>query len=427
MRTTSLIMVFAAAAMQMLACRPQKAADEKGEHEPTSSQKSEEGDEEGDAGGTKVSRGENGNAVVSVSAETQARIGLRLQKLEKATRKKTLVAFGRLEQDPVATFTVRAPLAGFIVGDSSNPWPEIGQTIGAGTLIGHIRPRLGPVEMFDMRTRLASAHGEVEEVMADLEAARKSLASKQLLNKDQKVVSERTLEEAERDVKKGETRLSAAKETVKLLEDALGKGEGISVALPLTVERAGQVIQLDAEPGEAVESGQTILKVADQSRLIARIDLTTCPPSEVLSEPLGATIAVAGASEKKFAGKFIGGSTPADLMTSGRSFIFSMTDSANQLSPGLSVSAYMEMPGEAVTGVVVPQSAILRYAGSAWVYVQTAEEKFERMPVENAVPNDSGWFSVSLPAEKKVITDGAALLLSEELKSQIEAEEQGSE
>ena len=414
-------------AIQIGACTSKHAPGEKDENKPATSEKASEKHEEHEAGGVHVSRGENGHAIINIDAATQQRIGLKLQHLEKSTRKKILIAFGRLEQDPVATFTVRAPLAGFLISDSSKSWPELGRNVSAGTLIGQVRPRLGPVEMFDMRTRLATAHSEVDEVLADLEAARKSLASKQLLNKDQKVVSERTLEEAERDVKKGETRLAAARETVKLLEDAVGKGEGISVALPLTVDRSGQVVQLDAEPGEAVESGQIILKVADQSKLIARIDLATCPPSEILSEPLGATITVAGATEKKFSGKYIGGSAPADLMTAGRSFIFSIADSGNQLSPGLAVSAYMEMPGEAVAGVVVSDNSILRFAGSAWVYLEIAEDKFERVPVENATPNEKGWFSQSLPADKEVVTDGAALLLSEELKSQIEAEEEGSE
>jgi len=77
---------------------------------------------------------------------------------------------------------------------------------------------------------------------------------------------------------------------------------------------------------------------------------------------------------------------------------------------------------EPIEGVRVPRSAVVRFGGKTWVYVQRGGDRFERM----ALPADrvlaDGVFSDTLSPRTPVVTSGAQLLLSEEFKFQIKNE-----
>jgi len=78
--------------------------------------------------------------------------------------------------------------------------------------------------------------------------------------------------------------------------------------------------------------------------------------------------------------------------------------------------------GKPQKGVLVPVSAMIRFAGNTWVYVQTEADRFERMalPVDRAM--GEGFFTDVLDADMSVVTSGAQLLLSEEFRFQIKNE-----
>ena len=46
------------------------------------------------------------------------------------------------------------------------------------------------------------------------------------------------------------------------------------------------------------------------------------------------------------------------------------------------VTAFLEIPGVPRKGVLVPRSALIRYGGKVWVYLQNGEEEFIRRMVE---------------------------------------------
>jgi hypothetical protein len=69
--------------------------------------------------------------------------------------------------------------------------------------------------------------------------------------------------------------------------------------------------------------------------------------------------------------------------------------------------------------VLLPRSAVVRFNGTAWVYVQTAPDTFRRTEVSLAHSLEKGWFvQGSLNLQDKVVTVGAQQLLSEERKGQ---------
>ncbi len=93
------------------------------------------------------------------------------------------------------------------------------------------------------------------------------------------------------------------------------------------------------------------------------------------------------------------------------------------LVPGVNVSVFLPS-GQEQTGVVVPSSAVVWSQGSAWCYVEPSPGRFERISIQTGRPEAHGWFVTEdiLPGAR-VVTAGAQTLLSEEFRSQIQADQ----
>ncbi len=93
------------------------------------------------------------------------------------------------------------------------------------------------------------------------------------------------------------------------------------------------------------------------------------------------------------------------------------------LVPGVNVSVFLPS-GQEQTGVVVPSGAVVWSQGAAWCYVEESPGKFERIPVETGRPDAHGWFvTEDIEPGARVVTSGAQTLLSEEFRSQIQADQ----
>ena len=77
------------------------------------------------------------------------------------------------------------------------------------------------------------------------------------------------------------------------------------------------------------------------------------------------------------------------------------------------------MPGDPLTGVIVPRDSIVRLEGAGWVYVMNkGGESFTRRKIPLDRPTDAGWFVTgSLKTDDYIVVTGAQTLLSEELKA----------
>ena len=77
--------------------------------------------------------------------------------------------------------------------------------------------------------------------------------------------------------------------------------------------------------------------------------------------------------------------------------------------------------GTSGRGVSIPRSAILRFDGKAWVYIEQSSNQFSLREVPFESSNSSGWLVTSgfNPGDLVVVV-GAQVLLSEEQKSLIQ-------
>ncbi len=68
-------------------------------------------------------------------------------------------------------------------------------------------------------------------------------------------------------------------------------------------------------------------------------------------------------------------------------------------------------------GVVIPDAAVLWYAGQLWVYIETKPGVFERHVLVMSARDARGWFQEKgFQAGERVVVQGGELLLAQELK-----------
>ena len=367
-----------------------------------------------------VSRTAEGETIIRMNQAVQQRIGLQTNAVQRSYLEPQLVAYGRLEEDPSRTFTVRSPVAGTLQAGPGGSWPSIGQLITAGSAIGTVLPRIAPTDRVTLTTQLATARSEADSAAAAAEAARTAYERARVLNADAKNVSDRVVEEARSKLETERARLEAARENVRTIENSLRSG-GPASSIPLISQSEGTVVENMAQPGESVEAGTPLLRTSRFDRLVARIDL---PVGEAL--PVGAVMArivPAGLEHEILIADRFAPASVADPKAPGQSFLFRVRESRFGLRPGLAVTAYIPMGSTKRTGVTVPSSAVVRLSGKAYVYVQNESEQFVRKEIRTDTPVASGYFVANqLAPGTRLVVAGAQTLLSEEFKPEGVAE-----
>lgn len=365
----------------------------------------------------RVSRSPSGEIVVTLDREAQARIGLQVAALTPSARGSELAASGTLQEDPSRAFTLRAPVAGTVRASRAGDWPRLGAALSDDAVIGAIVPRVAPATKVDLEARLATAQSEVSAATASVVAARAAFDRAKDLNAHGKIVADRAVEETEARLKGEEARLTAAKEHARLIGESLKATTGPTGPIPLRVIRGGEVLEVAAQPGEAIESGQAILRLARFDILVAKVEL---PAGERIAAGAStARIVLIGQEEHPLRGERIAVAA-SDPKTLGQTLLFRVGAKGLLLRPGQALTAYLPTSDVSKPGVVIPRSAIVRFSGRAWAYVAASDGRFTRREVALDQPAEAGWFVTSrfTPGERVVIT-GGEVLLSEELKAEI--------
>ena len=371
----------------------------------------------------RISRNAEGDLIITLDAETQKRIALETAALTADTVRPEVAAYGRVQEDPDASFVVRAPTAGILRAATGRNWPLIGETIPDGTSIGTIEPRLAPIERVDLATRISDARADAEAAEARVIAARANFQRARILNADNKNISDRALQEAEASLKTEEARLAAARRNAAELDAAAARQATGTTPMPLPVSRGGEVVEILARPNETIESGQPILRVARFDTLLVRVDV---PAGEIVDRRLTmARIVAVGQEDRPLTGQRVSVAPTVDPSTLGQGFLFRIAGASTSLRPGAAVVAYLQAPGAAQHGVIVPYSAIVRAGGKTWVFRQLEPDEFSRREVAADRTTGKGVLVLeSLKPGDRIVVEGAQFLLSEEQKSQIQVGEE---
>lgn len=85
------------------------------------------------------------------------------------------------------------------------------------------------------------------------------------------------------------------------------------------------------------------------------------------------------------------------------------------LRTGMRIDALLPT-GPSLTGVAIPNSAVVWYANRPWVYVQSTDTQFVRREIAVDTPAPGGWFVARWQGGERVAVKGAALLFSQEFQ-----------
>jgi len=254
--------------------------------------------------------------------------------------------------------------------------------------------------LIDLRSRYLAAKSDIEVLRTALSYNKNEFLRLQTLNQDDKNVSDKVVATAKSNIKADEAKIAAAESSAKSITDSMRQmwGETLtqhasqlekSELLQNLISNQEVLIQITL-PFDAAEPGQ------NSSIMIA--------PTAVPSQSIRAL--------------FLSRAPASSTTIQGKTYFYHAK--TRDLRAGMQVNAVSATSSKVNDGVIIPNSAIIWYAGKSWVYKKTADEKFSRIPVATDTEAGNGWFyQGNLKPGDHVVTSGAQLLLSEEFKSQI--------
>jgi|BEDMetMinimDraft_2_1075160.scaffolds.fasta_scaffold01784_2 hypothetical protein len=336
-----------------------------------------------------------------------ASIGPRWPGVGDAVSWKTLPSATGPEEDESGKSPSPAPRT---TGEAKNP-PELRidpETLAAnGVKLTTLSPVLAPAEralpgrvldpepLIAAREALRNAAARLSAARTARAGAEAALSRDRALYHDHQNVAAATLEEAESafaSARAAETEAEAAME-------ALAAGART---------RWGETLAHDLETGSALIDAL----ISGRERLIA----LSWPAGEPLPTPLAPARFTLAPDAPPLLLAPIGPAASADPTSATRNLYYHGADPA--LLPGLNGTAYLPL-GTPRPVFLIPPSSVVWWQGKAYVYRALGEGRFTRLPLGDREP--SGYL---LPAQGlsrlAIVSEGAAVLLSEEFRSSID-------
>jgi len=92
---------------------------------------------------------------------------------------------------------------------------------------------------------------------------------------------------------------------------------------------------------------------------------------------------------------------------------------------GARVNAWLPISNQAQQGIIIPQAALIWHLGQSFVYLQSDEDEFKRVKINQKTRLDSEHYFIphGLQENDLLVISGAQVLLSEEFRGQIPAED----
>jgi len=346
-----------------------------------------------------------------------------------------LAVYGRVVPNPRATIEVRAPFSGSLRAAAGKPWPALGSRVKAGTVLGCLDIRVGPQERLDMQAKLHEAR--LKEKSAE-EVFRIHQERYERLKAAAAGVSQTDVDAARVQMVQSRTDLATARAGVTRWQEALADIQresrtGNVWSRTLSAPADGEITEVAARAGTAVEAGGLIARLVDFSKPLLRLDmpvasLTKGAPAKVQIHMVG----MGGPEDPSFppvSGKLVGPAAQVDAASQLAGYWYEIDLSGEKKEaqrlpaselwrPGLFVKT--EAPDARATptkALAVPATALVYHDGRTFVYIREAPGRFERRPVQ-VLGHDGAAVILTgaIRPGEPVVDHGAQLLLSEEFR-----------
>ncbi|MEO8838667.1 MAG: metal transporter [Herbaspirillum sp.] len=248
---------------------------------------------------------------------------------------------------------------------------------------------------FDIHNRLAAARADIDTLTVQAANSRAQYQRSRVLFADDRNVSEKSLQDAQTRMQADVAKLQSAKSTLSGLDAT-------------TRQQFGDVLTR-----AATKFGSELFQRLQARRaVVLRVTLpasygNVVPPLQIkVMATGGQSIPVRRLSASPF----------VDPAVQGNPWFYI----ARQAFPvGIRMSANVPTSTPSGSRLFIPEQALVWYGGQAWIFVQTAPDRFTRRYVPAANDGGQGLMMASgLHVGDLVVTQGAQLLLSEELKPQ---------
>jgi multidrug efflux system membrane fusion protein len=241
------------------------------------------------------------------------------------------------------------------------------------------------------RNSYTATQTQLQKLHVELDVARKEYARLKALFEQDHNVSEKSLQSAEGTLKANEADERAGEQQRNLQESMVRQEWGSVVSK--------WVLDDSPEFQHILNQRDVIVQVTMQA------DATFGAPKTISLEIPGTT---------RIGASLVSSFPRVDPRIQGRSFLYTAPGHLG-LTPGVNLLAHLSI-GSQMRGLIVPTSAVVWSEGKAWVYQQTASDRFTRRVVPTEAPVERGFFAAQgfAPGDK-VVTRGAQALLSEEM------------
>lgn len=255
-------------------------------------------------------------------------------------------------------------------------------------------------ELIDLRNATVAARTQADKATAALEASRREYERVEALHNDEQNLSLKALEAAQAQWHADEAA-------------ARGAGEALDAVARGARQKWGGVLA-----AAVVGDAPLFRRLAEQREVLLRV----ATPSGTGVTKAPATVRVAANDGSFRTASLVSASPQADPRIQGATFFYAAP--ADSLLPGTTLTAYLPTGAEQA-GRIVPAAAVVWWQGKAWIYLRSAPDRFVRKELPNAMPIEQGWFAPGMPKGTELVVRGAQMLLSEELRAQIQVGEEG--
>lgn len=266
----------------------------------------------------------------------------------------------------------------------------------AATMVPVFATVVDTTRLTDLANAWAVGAAQVSAARARAEASKASLARTRLLYADAQNASLAQLQAAQATYAADEAGANAAQAQA-------------ATALASARQEFGPSLT----PGSAL-----VAAIVSRRSLLLQVAL----PPDAGTPP--STLVVEGDGGVRASARLIGAAARADPRVAGRG-VYYIVPGSSGLVPGMSVTAQLAT-GVAGPGATVPASAIVSWQGRNWIYRRRGDGAFVRVAISTDQRDQAANYIVhDLAVGTPVVTGGAQLLLSEELKGQTSADGDG--
>ncbi|WP_036302754.1 efflux RND transporter periplasmic adaptor subunit [Methylotenera sp. L2L1] len=254
--------------------------------------------------------------------------------------------------------------------------------------------------LIELRNRYLAVKSEIDVLRATFNHNKSELERFKTLNQDNKNVSDKVVAAAAANTRSDETKIAAAESNAKNIADSIRQQWGDTLAQHAINPKTSDLLQ-------ALISNKKVL-------------IQTTLPFDAAEPKSNSSIMIAptAAPSHTMRADYISPAPITNTTIQGKTYFYHAVTS--ELRAGMQINATTATSSKKSNGVIVPNNAIIWYAGKPWVYQKTGADQFSRKPIHTDIEVEDGWFYQGhLKANDEVVISGAQLLLSEEFKSQI--------